>query len=255
VFGFTQIGAGAGACGRHAIQKLRGGVYWMGTSNFYVYNGGGVSVVPCPVWDAVFQNFNTAFAQNVRAMPNTPFNEVGWLYPSNASVSGECDSYAKFNVTEQGQPWDYGSLARSAWIDLSVFGNPISATPNGLIYLQESSPDADGQPLVASIGTGYFYLSEGQDFVSVDKFYPDFIWTTFPRTITGGAQIQVTFFVVNYTGDPFRIYGPYTVTQATESIDVRFRGRQVAMLFESADIGSFWRFGRCRFRFSTMGRR
>jgi hypothetical protein len=253
VYGFTQIGAGAGACGRHAVQKLRGGLYWMGTSNFYVYNGGGVSVVPCPVWDAVFQNFNTAFAQNVRAMPNTPFNEAGWLYPSNASVSGENDSYAKFNITDPSQPWDYGLLARSAWIDLSVLGNPIAATPSGVIYRQESGPDADGQPLVAGFTTAYFYLSEGEDFVSVDKFYPDFIWQVFPRTSTS-AQIQVTFNVLNYPGDTPRTFGPFTVTQATKYVDLRFRGRQVSMTFQSSDVGSFWRLGKCRFRFSTTGR-
>lgn len=254
VFGFTQIGAGAGAAGRHAIQKLRGGVYWMGTSNFYAYDGSGVHVVPCPVWDAVFQNFNKAFAQNVRAMPNTPFNEAGFLYPSNASSNGENDSYVKFNITEPGQPWDYGLLARSAWIDQSVLGTPIAATPSGVIYSQESTPDADGQPLVSSFQTAYFMLSEGEDFVSVDKFYPDFIWATYPRT-GASAQIQVTFFVVNYPGDTPRQFGPYTFNQSTEWIDLRFRGRQVAMLFQSSDIGSFWRNGRNRFRFSTTGRR
>lgn len=255
VFGFTQIGAGAGAAGRHAIQKLRGGVYWMGTSNFYAYDGSGVRVVPCPVWDAVFQNFNKAFAQNVRAMPNTPFNEAGFLYPSNASVSGENDSYVKFNITEPGQPWDYGLLARSAWIDQSVLGTPIAATPSGVIYSQESTPDADGQPLVSSFTTAYFYLSEGEDFVSVDKFYPDFIWGSYPRTGTS-AQIQVTFNVVNYPGDTPRTYGPFTFNQSTEWIDLRYvRGRQMSMTFQSADIGSFYRIGKCRFRFSTTGRR
>ena len=254
VFGFTQIGAGAGAAGRHAVQKLRGGVYWMGTSNFFAYDGGGVRVVPCPVWDAVFQNFNTAYRQNVRAMPNTPFNEVGFLYPSNASVSGENDSYVKFNITEPSQPWDYGLLARSAWIDQSVLGTPIAATPSGVVYSQENGPDADGQPLVSSYTTSYFYLSEGEEFVSVDKFYPDFIWDTYPRTGTS-VQMHVTFNVVNYPGDTPRTFGPYTFSQSTEYIDLRFRGRQVSMTFQSADTGSFWRNGKNRFRFSTTGRR
>jgi hypothetical protein len=186
-------------------------------------------------------------------MPNTPFNEAGWLYPSNASVSGENDSYAKFNITDPSQPWDYGLLARSAWIDLSVLGNPIAATPSGVIYRQESGPDADGQPLVAGFTTAYFYLSEGEDFVSVDKFYPDFIWQVFPRTSTS-AQIQVTFNVLNYPGDTPRTFGPFTVTQATKYVDLRFRGRQVSMTFQSSDVGSFWRLGKCRFRFSTTGR-
>ncbi len=128
-YGFNKIGAGAGLASSHAAMQLRGAVYWMGKSNFYAYAGSGVQVLPCPVWDFVFQNLNTAFIHNVRAMPNTPFNEAGWFFPSNASVFGENDSYVKFNISEPGGPWDYGLLARSAWIDQTVLGPPIGAQP------------------------------------------------------------------------------------------------------------------------------
>jgi len=84
-----------------------------------------VQVIPCPGVGLRFQNLNTAFIKNVRAMPNTPFNEAGWFFPSNASGNGENDSYVKFNITEPGGPWDYGSLNRSAWIDLTVLGMPL----------------------------------------------------------------------------------------------------------------------------------
>src|SRR5262249_15685461 len=135
----------------------------------YSYSGEGVKVLPCPIWDAVFQNMNTAFQSNVRAMPNTPFNEVGWLYPSTASTNGECDSYVKMNITEQGQPWDYGPLPRSAWIDQSIVGLPISATPTGVIYSQETTRDADGTAMSSSFTTGYFYIAEGEEFAFVDQ--------------------------------------------------------------------------------------
>lgn len=251
VFGFNQIGAGAGAASRHSVQRLRNAVYWMGKTNFYVYDGS-VRVIPCPVWDAVFQNFNTTYAANVRAMPNTPFDEAGWFYPSLASVSGENDSYVKFNIKEPSQPWDYGSLARSAWIDQSVLGNPIAATPSGVIYQHETTNDADGAPLVASFVTGYFQLAEGEDFVQVDQVIPDFKWGTFAGS--QNAQIQLTFNVVNFPGQTPRTYGPYTITQATTILWVRFRGRQVSITVSSSDLGSFWRLGRVRFRYSTQGR-
>jgi hypothetical protein len=253
VFGFNKIGAGAGAASKHSIMQLRGNVYWMGISNFYSYTSGGVAVVQCPVWDVVFQNLNTAFAHNIRAMPNTPFNEAGWAYPSKASVSGECDSYVKFNIVEQGTPWDYGALPRSAWIDQSVFGPPIGASPSGVIFQHETSPDAAGQPIVASFQTGYFVLSEAEDFVFIDQVIPDMIWGTFGSP--GNAQIQLSFLTVNYPGDTPIIFGPYTVTQATEFISVRFRARQVAVLLQSSDLGSFWRLGRIRFRVAPDGRR
>jgi len=252
VFGFNKIGAGAGAASLHAIQQLRGSVYWMGRSNFYSYTSGGVSVLPCPVWDAVFQNLNTNFLQNIRAMPNTPFNEVGWFYPSVAS-SGECDSYVKFNVTESGAPWDYGSLGRSAWIDQTVLGMPIATSSVGVVFQHETTPDADGSALVSSFTTGFFYIAEGEDFAFVDQIYPDFKYDTFTGTVS--AQIAISFLVVNFPGDAPTVYGPYTVTQSTQFISTRIRGRQMAILVQSSDLGSFWRLGHVRYRYSVVGRR
>lgn len=255
VFGFNKIGAGMGLISSHAAQQLRGSVFWMAPTNFCAYTSGGASVLPCPVWDAVFQNLNTAFQQNVRAMPNTPFNEVGWLFPSAASSSGECDSYVRMNITEPGAPWDYGIgvLPRSAWIDQSVLGMPIGASPNGKVYQHETTQDAAGSPLVASFTTGYFYLAEGEDYCFVDQFLPDFKWGNFPGS--GAAQIQISFNVVNFPGDTPTTYGPYTMTQALEYISTRFRGRLMSMTVQSSDLGSFWRTGSSRYRYQPSGRR
>ena len=256
VFGFNKIGAGMGAASAHSIQQLRGSVFWMGTSNFYVYSGGSANVLPCPVWDAVFQNLNTTYLENICSMPNTPFNEVGWFYPSAASVSGENDSYVKMNITEPGAPWDYGpigALQRSAWIDQSLLGMPIAANSSGIIYFQETTPDADGQPLQSSFTTGDFYLAEGEQYVYVDQIMPDFKWSTFPGGTS--AQIQLTFNVSNFPGDTPIQYGPYTVTQATEYLSVRFRGRLMSITVASNDLGSFWRTGSMKYRWSASGRR
>lgn len=253
VFGFNRIGAGMGLASAHAIQQLRGAVFWMGQSNFYVYSGGSANVIPCPIWDAVFQNLNTSFLQNICAMPNTPFNEIGWEYPSTNSVSGENDSYVKMNILEPGAPWDYGLLNRSAWIDQSLLGMPIGATSTGTIYLQETTPDADGQPLMSSFTTGDFYLAEGEQYAYVDQIMPDFKWTTYPGGIS--AQIQLTFNISNFPGDTPIPYGPYTVTRATEYLSVRFRGRLMSITVATSDIGSFYRLGSCKYRYSISGRR
>lgn len=252
VFGFNKIGAGAGLISSHAAQALRGAVYWMGPSNFYRYAGGSVSVVPCPVWDFVFQNLNTTFQQNIRAMPNTPFNEAGWLFPSASSTTGECDSWVRINITEQGTPWDYGSIARSAWIDQTVLGNPIAASPTGIIYQHEMTNDADGSPITATFTTGYFYISEGEDWAFVDDIIPDMKYGLYGGG--QGAQVQISFNVVNYLGDTPVIYGPYIMNSATEHIPVRFRGRQMSITVTSSDVGSFWRIGRIRYRYAPSGR-
>lgn len=255
IFGFNRIGAGAGLISSHAAQVFRDKVYWMGPSNFYEYGGGGAVVLPCPVWDFVYQNLNTAYTQNIRAMPNTPFNEVGWLFPSTASVSGECDCYVKMNVTEPGRPWDIGpssSLPRSAWIDQSIIGNPTSATTGGLVYTQESGTNADGGPLNWSFTTGYFYIAEGEEWPFVDVIYPDFKFGTYGGSPS--ATIQMTISAINYPGDTPNTYGPYTITSSTKQINVRIRNRQMAFTFQGGDTGSFFRLGKVRYRYQPTGR-
>ena len=253
VYGFNKIGAGAGAFSMHAIQQLRGGVYWMGKSNFYRYAGNGVEVMECPIWDAVFQNINMDFIQNVRSMPNTAFNEMGYFYPSAASLNGENDSYVKFNITEPSKPWDYGTLARSAWTDQNVFGPPIGANPGGVIYQHETGNDAAGQPLEWSYTTGYFRIAEGEEYAFVDQWRPDFKFGEFGGA--QGAQIMMTFNVVNFPGDPPVSYGPYMVDETTQYISTRFRGGLVSITFSGSDLGSFSRLGYVRYRFSPQGRR
>lgn len=261
VWGFNKIGAGAGLISSHAAQQLRAAVYWMGLRNFYVFDSNGVRVIPCPVWDAVFQNLSTVTradgqpaVASIRAMPNTPFNEVGWEYPSAASTDGENDSYVKFNITEPNAPWDIGQLARSAWIDQTVLGMPIAAAPSGIIYQHETTNDADGQPLLASFVTGYFYLSPGEDFVFVDQILPDFKFEMYDGS-GSAAQIYISINVVDYPGDTPTVFGPYLMTQSTQYISVRLRGRQGSFTIQSSDQGSWWRIGRIRYRWTADGRR
>jgi hypothetical protein len=256
VYGFNKIGAGAGAVSSHAMQQLRGAVFWWGPNNFFVYAGGAVSVIPCPVWDAVFQNLNTAFVQNVRAMPNTPFNEVGWLFPSSASSSGECDSHIKFNITEPGAPWDINignsQLARSSWIDQTILGAPIATSPTGFIYQHETTNDADGAPLSWSWTTGYFLIGEGEDFFFVDQIYPDWKLGTYGGS--QGAQINMTFNIINYPTDTPTTYGPYLYNSSVQYLSVALRGRQMSITVSGNDLGSFSRLGRVRYRFRPDGR-
>lgn len=252
-YGFNKIGAGAGLASSHAAMQMRGGTYWMGKSNFYNYAAGGAQVLPCSVWDFVFQNLDMNHIHNVRAMPNTPFNEAGWAFPSENSPDGENDSYVKMNITEPGAPWDYGSIRRSAWIDLGILGAPIGASPSGIIYQHETSNDAAGTALVSSFMTGFFYVSEGEEYAFVDQVLPDFKWGEYGAPET--AQLQISFYTVNYPGDAPIIYGPYTITKATQFISTRFRARQMAILVQSSDMGSFWRLGKVRFRFAVSGRR
>jgi hypothetical protein len=252
VFGFNEIGIGCGLIGQHAVTQMNGAVYWMSTGNFYVLGGAGVRTLPCSVWDVVFQDLDTENAFKCVAAANAGFNEISFFYPSLSGRSGEIDKYVKVNVDEGGV-WDYGSLARSAWIDQSVLGNPIGASPDGLIFQHETSLNADGAPLVWSFETGYFVIGDGENMAFIDWFFPDMKWG-----LAGGSQnatVNITITGVDYPNGAETVYGPFVVTSASTSVVCRIRNRQIKMLVGGNDMDSFARLGLIRFRIAPAGRR
>ena len=248
VYSINEIGTGCGLIAKRAAANLNGIVYWMGQSQFFTLSGDGVAALPCPVWDVIFQELDTDNLDKIRVAPNSRFNEIAWYYPTTAS-NGEIAAYVKYNTLVQ--QWDFGSLARTAWINESVLGPPIGAGVDRYIYQHETSPDADGQPLLARFRTGYFQLSEAELMIFVDQVWPDMKWGYYNGT--QNAAVQLTFYVVNYPGDTPVAHGPYTLTQAVKYVTPRFRNRLVSIEVESSDVGTWWRMGALRYRLKPDG--
>lgn len=252
VYSFNQIGTGCGLIGRKAAIFYNGIAYWMGFKQFYVLAGSGVEVLPCPVWDVVFQNLNSGSTtgSRIRVAVNSLFGEVQWFYPS-ANGTGEVDSYVKYNVNLG--IWDYGSLGRSAWVDQSVLGPPVGADPSSLyLYQHETSNDADGAAMLPYFQSGYFTIAEGDFKTFVDLVWPDMRWGQWSES--QNATVQISFYCVDYPGDTPTVYGPYTVTQATQFFNTRLRARLVSIRVSSSDLGSFWRIGAIRYRYAQDGK-
>lgn len=250
VYSFNEIGTGCGLIAKKAATSMNGVVYWMGQSQFFKLDGSGVSPVICPVWDVIFQDLDLSNLDKIRVAANSRFGEVAWYYPVTGN-GGEVTKYVKYNVNLG--TWDFGTLGRTAWINESVLGPPIGADPASLyIYQHETSPDADGQPLLASFTTGYFALSDADVKTYIDQWWPDMKFGYY-----GGAQnatINFTFSATDYPGQTPVTYGPYAVTNTTTFFSPRIRGRLISISVSSSDIGSWWRIGGNRYRFSPDGK-
>lgn len=250
IFNFTKVGVGCGWISSHACGILSGNPFWMGNNNFFTLGANGVTPLPCSVWDQVFQNLSAANQSKVRVAINSPFNEVMWLYPSTNAV--ENDSYVKVHIEGQEYEWDYGTLSRTAWYDVSVLGMPLGVDSSGQIYQHETGITITGAGL-PSFQTGYFAVGEGEAIPFVDMIIPDFIFGS--RSLPPTASINITFFGVNYPGDTPTTYGPFTVTSATLFINCRIRNRLLSAFIQSNASSEFWRLGRIRFRVAQSGRR
>lgn len=250
VYSFNEIGTGCGLIARKAAASIAGNVYWMGPSQFYKLSGEGVTPVACPVWDVIFQDLDQTKLDKIRVAVNSRFGEITWYYPT-MSNGGEINAYVKYNVFLQ--QWDFGNLARSAWIDQSVLGPPIGADPNSLyIYQHETSTDADGQPMPSSFQTGYFTMTNADVKMFVDQVWPDMKWGYYEGS--QNATVNLTFLTTDYAGQTPQTYGPYPLTQNTTFISPRFRGRLVSIKLDSNDVGSFWRIGNIRYRVKEDGK-
>ena len=263
VYQFNEIGTGCGLIGRKAAASMSGVVYWMGQSQFYMLAGGGPQPIPCPVWDVIFQDLDTTNLDKIRIAVNSRFAEVTWYYPTKGN-DGEINAYVKYNTVLQ--QWDYGSLARTAWINESVLGPPIGAGTDKYIYQHETSTNAasngnNNQPMLSNFQTGYFEIAEADLKMFVDQVWPDMKWGYFGGTANGTtvyqtptAEVQLTFYVADYPGQTPLAYGPFNLTQATEFVSPRFRGRLVSIAISSSDVGSFWRIGNMRYRSQPDGK-
>jgi hypothetical protein len=151
--------------------------------------------------------------------------------------------------------WDYGSLPRSAWIDESVLGYPIGADPTTLLLQQhETGYDDDGAVMDSYLETGYTAYGDGENFGVIDYFEPDMKW----KTVSGSssAQVQITLTATPSPNSTRTMTsGPVTVTSTTEYITPRLRGRQIKWKLETTDLGSWWRLGNIRYRYTVDGRR
>jgi hypothetical protein len=236
-FSIRKVASNAGLIGQHAAVYANGAMWWMGaTGGFYVYDGT-VKAVPCLVEDFVFTNngagdlgLNYNSGEIIYAGINELYSEVNWFYPStNSTVIDRCVTY---NFSEQ--IWYTSSLDRTTWEGSTVYAAPFatdfqaSLTPtyptvngvsNGatILYQHETGvnqENADGTETAISsyIQSGEFEIGaegEGQYFMSVSRFLPDF------KSLSGDAQ--VTIFVNRYpqataTSSPL---GPFTVTSST----------------------------------------
>jgi len=281
VFGISELSHNISIMGPNAVTAINNTVYWMGRDRFYVYNGV-VNTLPCPIRKYIFDSnvstgVNYTQSSIIFAGVNNKFNEIIWFYASNASTTGEIDTYVIYNF--QDQIWYYGNLSRTTWIDAGDYSYPLAAS-NGWIYTHENGTD-DGQPLGTSpnpitsyITSSDIDINEGDKFSLIRRVIPDVDFTgSEPSNPVTGAplspNINITVGVRNFPGavaattnaeGVATVQNITTTTSATISpytnqVFIRARGRQMYFTIGSNTLGTQWQTGAFRFDAREDGRR
>tara|TARA_R100000655_G_scaffold1249_3_gene4866 strand:- start:254 stop:2173 length:1920 start_codon:yes stop_codon:yes gene_type:complete len=273
-FSVRQVGTNCGCIAQHAASYVNGAVYWMsGEGGFFVYDGT-VKALPCLVEDFVFTTrngdlgINYDAADTVYSSPNSLYTEVNWFYPKSGSE--QIDRCVTYNYQEN--CWTTSSLARSTYQDQGVFNlpyateygvttTPVTALINGVTnkygastyYAHEIGTDqvnSSGTTAIAAfIRSGDFDIDDGEFFMSMKRFMPDY------KFLVGNSK--VTLFISDFpsdtqTGSPL---GPFTITKTTDKVDTRARGRLLSIKVENDAAGETWRYGSFRMDAQPDGRR
>lgn len=269
VFTFMMAGARAGLIAQKAAVVVGSVVYWMSDHGFYQLSGSGATLIPCSVWDQVYDNLDTLNQDKCLAGTDEHYSEVWFLFPSTNSGTGEIDSYVKLNIAEN--LWDYGpatagspnQMARTAWSDQNQPGSPVSVDLGGLVQQQDVGFTADGTAIAGMIRSGYVDISAGNDLLNVDQFIPDFLWDG------DNPNINVTLYFRNYPGETPTTMGPFNISPTTEYVTLRsarsvtvggvavtaypaVRAREVAVQIDT--VSGWWRWGAPRLRAAPAGR-
>ena len=258
-FGINRISENITIRSPNAAVAIGDAVYWMGKDQFYVYNGN-VNQLDCTVREKILRDINDDQLEKIFVGVNSGYQEIWWFYPS--LTSNDVDKYVVYNY--DANIWYYGTLNRTAWVDRGVTDYPVAAGTDGILYNHEY--EADDQSGAAPVAIESFIqsapidLGDGEVFSYVRRLIPD---VTFRNSTNSAPQVDFTVDAFNYNGglqvssDTANIVKSASVPieQYTEKVDLRVRGRSIAIKISSDQVGTTWRTGLNRLDIRPDGKR
>ena len=96
---------------------------------------------------------------------------------------------------------------------------------------------------------GITFRGDGEYFMSIRRFIPDFISQT--------GDTRVTLMLRDYPNDTAASssLGPFTITTSTDKVDTRARARAIAFKVENTSTSQDWKLGTFRLDIQPDGRR
>ena len=279
-FAYEQVGTNCGLIGKNARVEVDGAGYWMSDNGFFRYTGQ-LESMDCLVEDYVYDDINTTSNQLINCGLNNLFGEVIWFYCTESSnVVNRMVAYNYIDSSSQRGIWTTGSLNRTTWEDSAVFGKPhathydadtdssfdvIGNTDGITTYYEQEKGNNQvkrgvSTAITANIESGDFditqdkrqgitFRGDGEYFMSIRRFIPDFL------TQTGTTRI--TLYLRNYpnTAQASSTLGPFDITSSTTKQDTRARARSVALKVENTAVDQSWKLGTFRLDVQESGRR
>ena len=259
-FGTKLISSNTSIMGPKSAIEVDGITYWMGSDNFYLYDGA-TKTIPCTLRDDVFVNINRSQTYKTFACTNVGESEVTWFY---CTSTDEVTHYVTYNYAQQ--IWYGGTMTRTAWIDRNHNDNPIAAGTDLYLYDQELGLD-DGSTSPATAVNSFCESAafepipgDGWHFTFLNKLIPDL---TFVGSEITNPVATITLTPKNFPGGGLETGDADTITRSaatpvetyTREAYIRLRGRSYVYRIENSTVGVRWRDGNPRIEARPDGRR
>lgn len=245
IYSVQQVASGCGIIGRNAVVITDAEAIWMGIDNFWVWDGGSLQVLDCPIGGEIFKDIN--FNQNTKTFgfSNSAYSEATWFYPG--SGSSECDSYVTVNHDKW--IWTRGMMDRTCATDRGVFPAPFMIKSTGQLYEHEIPGGSlgGGTPYLES---GPLEVGQGENLITVNKLWPDDVLMNDSTLPDSPATISMYLKAQNYPATSIRTVGPLNNAQPRGA---RITGRQIALRLEGTT--GTWNIGTYRAMYELRGER
>ena len=256
-FSFDTISSSCTLLSGNAIIQYNSMFYWVGTDNFYMYNGV-VNIWPNSMSiDYFFKSLNFSQRQKVWLTKNKRYNEIWIHYPSG--VSTECDRTLIYSSVYE--VWYDSSISRGYGVYSQIFGSPIwtdnqlDANNNYIVWQHETDVDQVIDDIHTQIPS-HFEMSvmswvakgPGGQNAATDKtlflysLEPDFLQSGDMQLVVKGREFANSSVT---TSSPYIFNNDVNSVNFTEKIDIREKRRLMTLRFESNTIEGDYEMGNC----------
>lgn len=264
VWSSTLVGSNMSVASSKAVAYANGVAYWMGKEKFYKYDGT-VQPLRCDVRKFIFDDLDKGQYEQTFAGTLEEYHEIWWFYVSKDNQFRVApDKYVVYNYLED--IWYVGTMDRSAWLDSPINDFPLAATNTyNLVEHENGNDDGQGDTNIAInsyITSGRFGIEAGSSFTFVDKLIPDM---SFVGSDSNAPNVDFTVLAGNEPGslDHASVGGgserevqvSTEIDNYTDIVNIRMRGREMALKVASDSLGTRWQLGTPRINMRPDGRR
>ena len=130
IWAWTRIPGDIGCAGAESVVTLGSRHFFVGPSDFYVFDGTTPVAIGQDVREWFFRDLNLPYRANIVGVVDTPRSLVYWYYPSTQSPTGSLDSVLIYNVLTQ----KFGKQSLSAQVPVLYVSGQITYDDMGALY-------------------------------------------------------------------------------------------------------------------------